>query len=61
MNARGKSYKTNSTDRISVLLSDSNVRKLQHYQKQLQESRDRKVSASAIINECIHNYLKDEV
>ena len=61
MPIRGKPFKVISHSDIRVNLTDSNLKKLKQHQAQLQESRGLKVSANAIINECIHNYLKDEV
>ena len=58
---RDKPYKVISQPKLWIDLTASNLKKLKQHQAQLQESRGLKVSASAIINECIHNYLKDEV
>ena len=59
MNARGKPYKVIDHHKISVALTASNLKKLQRYQGQLQESRGLKASANSIINECLHKYLPD--
>lgn len=59
--ARDKPYKVISQPKIWVDLTERNLKKIQLHQARLQESRGLKTSANAIINECVHNYLKDEV
>ncbi len=61
MTIRDKPYKVISQSKIWIELTSSNLKKLQRYQAQLQESRGLKASAGSIINECLHNYLADKV
>lgn len=58
---RDKPYKVISHPKIWIDLTESNLKKLQKYQAQVQETRGLKASASTIINECIHKHLNLEV
>lgn len=61
MTNRTKPYKVISHSSIRVNLTQTNLEMLKRHQKLLQESRGFKASASSIINECLHKYLKAEV
>lgn len=61
MNALGKPHKVVFQPCINVYLTSKNFETVQKYQARLQDTRGVKVSASSIVNECIHNYLTDKV
>ena len=61
MYVRDKPFKVVSNPDVRLRITDGNLKKLQRYQTQLQESRGLKVSVNSIVNECIHNYLSSEV
>ena len=61
MNALGKPHKVVSQSGINVYLTSKNFETVQKYQAKIQAARGHKVSASNIVNECIHNYLINKV